>query len=181
MVAVSVIGAPSTSHSTAGCGPCHRTARDSREPGARNQAVGLQVDASPRWRDAAGKHRGSGEQPTLDGRDHGHVGGAPRRCRRAKRRVRPRTVPQAGEVAKRPVFAGGCQYDGGGVERSVEEVIAATGRGGDSCGNIWHRGDHILAVQITEADEFANAEQMTFRLGVRIGHTGEQQLTAGRS
>ena len=88
--------------------------------------------------------------------------------------IRPRSGPQARQVGERPVFAGGCQHEGGGVERSVEEVVVTAGGGGDRCGDLWHRGGRVLAVELTEADEFPKAEQMTFRLGVRIGDTGEK-------
>ena len=183
MVAVSVIGAPSTSHNTAGWAPCHRTASDSRESGP---AIRPWASKSiPRHRGGmppgnnvvpASKRRSTaGITATSTGQPCGAVTVVPMA-------VRPRSVPQACQVGERPVFAGGCQH-----ERRRRRATASrrssstTGGGGDRGGNLWHRGGGILAVEVTEADEFPNAEQMTFRLGVRIVNTGEKQLAARRS
>ena len=166
---VSVTGSPSTSHSTAALAPCQRIARDSRDAGPATRPMGLEIVTTPSIGDAAREQRRSGDESSFHGGDH-----APRRPDTSdtvidrQRRRRP-TRSEVGPDRRAPGAPPPRRARRAAASRAGgAEAVAATDRRRrrqrrrPRAASMAPRG-----VEVAEADELADAEQVAFRFGCR--------------
>ena len=173
----STTGRPSTSHSTAGCWPCQRTANDSRRSSGRRRGRG------PRRRPRATR---PGCRPGTARRRAAAAVRPPRRPRDAVggRRLEPgrrRPADDAGDVDDGPPLAGRGEHDGRGAERGVDLPAR---RGASTLHDAPPRPatdvGRRASASSPEPHQLADAEQEADRVLAAVGRPTEEQLAPRR-